>query len=300
VAVLPVLQPVVWNLMPATTVGRAVNAATQRLEEAGVSTARLDAQVILAHVLGVGRSWLFAHFEYALDDAQASQFTELIARRVKHEPVAYLIGRKEFYGIELQVDRRVLIPRPETEMLVDAVLVVAANQSPDPVIVADVGTGSGAIALALAANAENARIYALDVSPDALAVAAKNMANHDSRDQVTVLHSDLLASLPGPVDVIVANLPYVTSADYRTLDLDVRKYEPQLALEAGEQGLDVIARLLRQVPFHLCPDGTVFLEIGYDQGSAVLRLVADILPQALNADVHKDYQGRDRMVTFNL
>ena len=123
-AVLPVLQPVVWNLMPATTVGRAVNAATQRLEEAGVSTARLDAQVILAHVLGVGRSWLFAHFEYALDDAQASQFTELIARRVKHEPVAYLIGRKEFYGIELQVDRRVLIPRPETEMLVDAVLVV--------------------------------------------------------------------------------------------------------------------------------------------------------------------------------
>ncbi len=299
-AVLPVLQPVVWNLMPATTVGRAVNAATQRLEEAGVSTARLDAQVILAHVLGVGRSWLFAHFEYALDDAQASQFTELIARRVKHEPVAYLIGRKEFYGIELQVDRRVLIPRPETEMLVDAVLVVAANQSPEPVTVADVGTGSGAIALAVAANAENARIYALDVSPDALAVAAANTAKHDSRDQVTLLHSDLLASLPEPVDVIVANLPYVTSADYRTLDLDVRKYEPQLALEAGERGLDVIARLLRQVPSHLCPGGTVFLEIGYDQGQAVLGLVADILPQALNADVHKDYQGRDRMVTFNL
>ncbi len=298
-AVLPVLQPVVWNLMPATTVGRAVNAATQRLEEAGVATARLDAQVILAHVLGVGRSWLFAHFEYALDDTQANQFTELIARRVKHEPVAYLIGRKEFYGIELQVDRRVLIPRPETEMLVDAVLVVAANQSPDPVTVADVGTGSGAIALAVAANAENAHIYALDVSPDALAVAARNLANHDSRDQVTLLHSDLLASLPRPVDIIVANLPYVTSADYRTLDLDVRKYEPQLALEAGEQGLDVIARLLRQVPSHLCPGGTVFLEIGYDQGNAVLGLVADILPQALNADVHKDYQGRDRMVTFN-
>ena len=299
-AVLPVLQPVVWNLMPATTVGRAVNAATQRLEEAGVSTARLDAQVILAHVLGVGRSWLFAHFEYALDDGQASQFTELIARRVKHEPVAYLVGRKEFYGIELQVDRRVLIPRPETEMLVDAVLVVTANTFPDSITVADVGTGSGAIALAVAANAENARIYALDVSQDALVVAATNAATHDSRDQITLLHSDLLASLPEPVDVIVANLPYVTSADYRTLDLDVRKYEPQLALEAGERGLDVIARLLRQVPSHLCPGGTVLLEIGYDQGPAVLGLVADILPQALNADVHKDYQGRDRMVTFNL
>jgi release factor glutamine methyltransferase len=162
-----------------------------------------------------------------------------------------------------------------------------------------VGTGSGAIALAVAANAENARIYALDVSQDALAVAAKNTATHDSRAQITLLHSDLLASLPEPVDVIVANLPYVTSADFRTLDLDVRKYEPQLALEAGEQGLDVIGRLLRQVTSHLCPGGTVFLEIGYDQGQAVLGLVADILPQALNADVHKDYQGRDRMVTFN-
>jgi release factor glutamine methyltransferase len=286
--------------MPATTVGRAVNAATQRLEEAGVSTARLDAQVILAHVLGVGRSWLFAHFEYALADAQANQFTELIARRVKHEPVAYLIGRKEFYGIELQVDQRVLIPRPDTEMLVDAVLVVAANQSPAPVIVADVGTGSGAIALAVAANAENTRIFAMDVSNDALAVAASNTARLDSRDQVTLLHSDLLDSLPEPVDVIVANLPYVTSADYRKLDADVRKYEPQLALEAGEKGLNVISRLLRQVPPCLRPDGMVILEIGYKQGQAVLDLLAQVLPQALNADVHKDYQGRDRMVTFSL
>jgi release factor glutamine methyltransferase len=286
--------------MPATTVGRAVNAATQRLEEAGVSTARLDAQVILAHVLGVGRSWLFAHFEYALEDAQAHQFTELIARRVKHEPVAYLIGRKEFYGIELQVDRRVLIPRPETEMLVDAVLVIAANQSPEPITVADVGTGSGAIALAVAANAENARIFALDVSKDALAVAAVNTAHLDNSGQVTLLHGDLLEALPEPVDVIVANLPYVTSADYRTLDPDVRKYEPQLALEAGKQGLDVIGRLLRQVPAHLCAGGSVILEIGYNQGQAVLDLVADILPQASQLDVHKDYQGRDRMVTLTL
>jgi release factor glutamine methyltransferase len=300
VAVLPVLQSVVWNLMPATTVGRAVNAATQRLEEAGVSTARLDAQVILAHVLGVGRSWLFAHFEYALDDAQANEFTELIARRVKHEPVAYLIGRKEFYGIELQVDRRVLIPRPETEMLVDAALVLAANQSPAPISVADVGTGSGAIALAVAANAENARIYAMDVSRDALAVAASNTARLDSRGQVTLLHGDLLESLPEAVDVIVANLPYVTRADFRTLDADIRNYEPQLALEAGERGLDIIARLLQQVPSRLCPGGSVILEIGYNQGQAVLDLLADILPQALHADVHKDYQGRDRMVTFSL
>jgi release factor glutamine methyltransferase len=286
--------------MPATTVGRAVNAATQRLEEAGVATARLDAQVILAHVLDVSRSWLFAHYEHVLDDAHADMFTELIARRVRHEPVAYLIGRKEFYGIELQVDKRVLIPRPETEMLVDAVLVLAANQSPEPITIADVGTGSGAIALAVATNADNAHIFGLDVSKDALAVAAANTLRLDSGGQVTLLHSDLLAALPHAVDVIVANLPYVTSADYRTLDADVRKYEPQLALEAGEQGLDVIARLLRQAPLRLCPGGSVILEIGYNQGPAVLELVADILPQAQHADVQKDYQGRDRVVTFCL
>lgn len=299
-AVLPVLQPVVWNLMPSTTVGRAVNAATQRLEEAGVATARLDAQVILAHVLGVGRSWLFAHYEYALDDAQANDFTELIARRVKHEPVAYLIGRKEFYGIELQVDRRVLIPRPETEMLVDAVLELATMNSPEPLTVADVGTGSGAIAVAVAANADNAQIFALDVSKEALAVAAANVARLDSRGQITLRHGDMLQPLDRFVDVIVANLPYVTSADYRTLDADVRRYEPQLALEAGEQGLDLIERLLHQVPSRLCPGGTVILEIGYNQGKSVVDLVTRVLPQAQHVDLRTDYQGRDRMVTFNL
>lgn len=299
-AVLPVLQPVVWTLMPATTVGRAVNAATQRLEEAGVSTARLDAQVILAHVLGVGRSWLFAHYEYALDTEQADQYTELIARRVRREPVAYLIGRKEFYGLDLHVDRRVLIPRPETEMLVDAVLELASARGEAPLVVADVGTGSGAIALAVAANAENARLYALDVSDEALSVARTNVAHLDKRWQVTLLHGDLLAPLPECADVIVANLPYVTSADYRTLDLDVRGYEPQIALEAGVQGLDVITRLLRQVPAHLNPGGSVILEIGYDQGQAVLGLIARLLPQARDVDLHQDYQGHDRVVTFCL
>lgn len=299
-AVLPVLQPVVWTLMPATTVGRAVNAATQRLEEAGVSTARLDAQVILAHVLGVGRSWLFAHYEYALDFDQADQYTELIARRVRHEPVAYLIGRKEFYGLELQVDRRVLIPRPETEMLVDAVLEVTSAANQARVVIADVGTGSGAIALAVAVNAENAHVYAVDLSPDALAVARTNVARLDRRWQVTLLQGDLLEPLPERADIIVANLPYVTSADYRTLDLDVRGYEPQLALVAGKEGLDAITGLLRQVPSHLNPAGTVILEIGHDQGQAVLNLVTQILPQARHLDLHQDYQGHDRMVSFSL
>jgi release factor glutamine methyltransferase len=251
-------------------------------------------------VLGVGRSWLFAHYEYALDPEQADQYTELIARRVRHEPVAYLIGRKEFYGLELQVDHRVLIPRPETEMLVDAVLEVVSCADHSPVVVADVGTGSGAIALAVAANAENTRIYALDVSADALAVARTNVARHDPRWQVTLLDGDLLEPLPECADIIVANLPYVTSADYPTLDLDVRGYEPHIALVAGAEGLDAIRELLRQVPAHLNPNGTVILEIGYDQGQAALNLVTQILPQARHLDLHQDYQGHDRMVTFCL
>ena len=272
------LQPVTWTLTPATAVGRAVNAATQRLEEAGCTTARLDAQVILAHVLGVGRSWLFAHYDYTLEPGQAERYTDLIARRIAHEPVAYLVGRKEFYGLELQVDRRVLIPRPETEMLVDTVLGVAAAHSPAAMTIADVGTGSGAIALAVATNAPNTRVYALDLSEAALAVACSNFTRLDVRRQIVPLHSDFLAALPECVDLIVANLPYVNSTDYHTLDPDVRVYEPQLALESGPQGLDAISGLLPQAPHYLRPGGMVILEIGYDQGPAVVELVNRLLP----------------------
>jgi release factor glutamine methyltransferase len=295
-----VLQPVTWTLTPATAVGRAVNAATQRLEEAGCPTARLDAQVILAHVLGVGRSWLFAHYEVALEPAQAECYTELIARRIAHEPVAYLTGHKEFYGIDLQVDRRVLIPRPETEMLVDTVLAIAAAQSPAGMTIADVGTGSGAIALAVATNAPNVRVYALDISDAALDVARANFARLDMRRQIVPLHSDFLAALPECVDLIVANLPYVNSTDYQTLEPDVRVYEPQLALESGPQGLDAITKLLQQTQRYLNSDGMVILEIGYDQGLLVADLVERLLPDARHVDVSRDYQGHDRMVTFTL
>ncbi len=181
------VKPVMWTLTPSTMVGRAINAATQRLEEAGIDTARLDAQVILAHVLGVGRSWLFAHHEVTLDLEQAQRYTDLIARRVVYEPVAYLVERREFYGIELTVNRHVLIPRPETEMLVDAVLDYVAERSPAALTIADVGTGSGAIALAIAANAPEVKLYATDISPRALAVAQANVTSLDRRGQVLLL-----------------------------------------------------------------------------------------------------------------
>lgn len=291
-------QKIVWRLMPSTTIGRALISARERLDEAGSPTASLDAQVILAHVLGEDRSWLFAHYDYALSAEQANAYTELIARRIFHEPVAYIIGRKEFYGLDFQVDQRVLIPRPETESLVDAVLNFVAAHADTCRLVADVGTGSGAIALAVAANAPLLRVYAIDVSQDALAVAQSNVTQLDERKQVQLLHGDLLTPLPEAVDVIVANLPYISSTVYPELEADVRDYEPKVALESGPEGLDAITRLLRQATQYLRPQGALFLEISYDQGEAVMALANALLPNAYHISLRQDYHGHDRMVTI--
>ncbi len=293
-------QEVVWRLSSDATVGQAVNAATQRLAEAHISTARLDAQVILAYVLGVDRSWLFAHYEHILSPEHADRYTELVVRRMAHEPVAYLVNRREFYGIDLYIDRRVLIPRPETEMLVDQVLTEATIRDAQRLIVADVGTGSGAISIAVAINAPNTQLYALDVSADALAVARCNVESHDLSERIRLIQSDLLALLPERADIIVANLPYVANSDYRTLAPDVRDYEPTHALVAGPRGLDLIARLLPQLPDHCKPGCLVVLEIGYNQGDAVLGLVEKILPNATQLELQRDYQGHDRIVSFQL
>ncbi len=247
----PIWQQVVWKLSHDAEVGPAVNAATQRLEEAHIDTARLDAQVLLAHVLGVGRSWLFAHYEHILTPDQAEDYMDLVVRRVAHEPVAYLVNHKEFYGIDLYVDPRVLIPRPETERLVDQVLSEATIRDASHLIVADVGAGSGAISLAVAANAPNTHLYALDISADALTVARKNVARHNLADRITLMRSDLLDALPERADIVVANLPYVTSDDYAALEPDVRNYEPPGALVGGPLGLDAITRLLSQLSHHL-------------------------------------------------
>lgn len=292
-----------WRLAPATTVGMALNSGTQRLKEAEIEGAWLDAQVILASTLDVDRSWLFAHGEVELTAQQAELYTELIVRRVNHEPVAYLVGHKEFYGIDLLVDNRVLVPRPETEMLVDEVLAeiesrMSAADAPAEIVVADIGTGSGAIALAVASNSADARIFAVDISRKALAVARENIKRIDTRGQVTWLRGDLLRALPEAVDIIVANLPYISSTDYMGLEPTVRHYEPKLALESGERGLDAIARLFRQVQGKLRPGGMIYLEIGWQQGDEVAQLARDLLPTVRDIAIHRDYQGHQRMVAI--
>lgn len=291
-------QAILWRLSPGTPVGRALVSATQRLEEAGSPSAHLDAQVILAFILDRDRSWLFAHYDYELNEEQAARYTDLVARRVAHEPVAYLVGRKEFYGLELAVDGRVLIPRPETELLVDAVLDHIDSRRDKQVKVVDVGTGSGAIALAVATNAPEATVYALDISDHALSVARRNVETHELAGRVITLKSDLLAELPGPVDIIAANLPYITTGHMVELDAGIREYEPHLALEGGVDGLDVIRRLLAQIPSRLNPGGVIFLEIGSDQGEAALALVQACLPQATYVGLRQDYHGLDRLVVI--
>lgn len=291
---------VVWKLMPGTPVGRALVAATQRLEEAGSDTASLDAQVILAHILGKERGWLFAHYDQALTEEEAENFAELVARRAAAEPVAYLVGHREFYGLEIAVDPRVLIPRPETELMVDAVLDHIDSRANQQVRMVDVGTGSGAVAVAVAANCPSVHIYAVDLSPAALEVAKENVKQHDARRQITLLQGDLLEPLPEAVDIIAANLPYITSDEYLNLMADVRDYEPRLALEAGPEGLDLIERLLDQAPGHLYPGGVIFLEIGSNQGAAVLELVERLLPQAKHIGLRQDYHGYDRLVVIGL
>ena len=193
-----------------------------------------------------------------------------------------------------------LIPRPETELLVDAVLDQIEFRDHAVQRIVDVGTGSGAIALAIAANAPDAILYAIDLSADALDVARANVEKLDPRHQVTLRQGDLLTPLPERVDLIVANLPYISSPAYTTLDADVREYEPQLALESGPEGLDAITRLLAEAPHYLNPNGIIYLEIGYDQGVAVLALAKSGLPQNRGITLRQDYSGRDRLVIIEM
>jgi release factor glutamine methyltransferase len=281
-------------------------AVTRRLAESGSDTPQLDAMVLLGFVLGVNKAWLYAHPTRELTESEIVHYEDLVRRRMRHEPIAYLIGVKPFYGLDIAVDRNVLIPRPETELLVDRVLdylgsLAGADRR---LSVADVGTGSGAIAVALAANVPELTVYAVDVSDSALTVAAQNVERHGLGGQVQLLSGQLLDPLSTQVDVIVANLPYIATADLDMLPPQVRDYEPVLALDGGADGLAVIADLLATLALpqgrsKLRPGGRVYLEIGAGQGDAARTLVQDLLPDAEVA-IAQDYAELDRLLIVAL
>lgn len=269
--------------------GRAVTS----LEEAGVETPQLDAELLMAHSLGLSRSQLYAQLDRDLDAETRKTFQAVVSRRVKREPVAYIVGHKEFYGLELRVDPRVLIPRPETETLVEVALTIARQRGLS--LLAEVGVGSGAVAIALAVNLPQMEIYAIDSSSEALAVAQENCRRHQVSDRVHLLHGDLLEPLPQPVQLIVSNPPYVSRDELPTLEPEITDYEPLAALDGGADGLEQIRRLVEQAGPHLKPSGMLCLEIGETHALAVNDLVRTAFPSATVAVV-RDLAGLDRVV----
>jgi len=254
----------------------------------------LDAPVLLAHLLGVDRAALHAHPERPLTPEQAARFRQMIAGRGRGVPVAYLTGRRAFFDREFVVSPAVLIPRPETEHLIEAALEWARGRA--GLRIADVGTGSGAIAVTLAARLPDAAVWAIDASEDALAVARHNAARAGVAARITWFRGDLLSPLlanASQVDLIAANLPYIPSAD---LDgLAVARFEPRAALDGGPDGLDLIRRLLAQAPGVLAPGGLALLEIQSGQGKRVAELAGAAFEGA-EVRVLADYAGYDRVV----
>ena len=290
----------------------------QALDQSALDSPRLDAEILLAHALGMTRAQLHAHTQSQLSSAELDCYRQLIERRARREPVAYIVGHQEFYGLDLFVDSRVLIPRPETELLVEKAIEISQRQSvvadvcksrrserrlssevyrnqASGSVVADVGTGSGAIAVSLAVHLPQAQVYATDASPAALEVAACNCRRHGVEDRVRLLQGHLLEPLPEPVDLIVANLPYVSQAELAQLPPEISRYEPREALDGGPDGLDCIRRLLVQVGVHLKSRGIVLLEIGATQGQAVIALAERHFPAA-RVEISRDYAGLDRVV----
>jgi release factor glutamine methyltransferase len=272
----------------------ALAAARRRLAAAGIEDADLEAEVLLRHVLGWQRHQLYAHLQDDLTPAHDAGFDAVIERRLTHEPTAYIVGHKEFYGLELQTAPVALIPRPETELLVEEAL-RAARAGAGAALIADVGCGCGAMAVALAYHLPDAVIYALDVSEEALALAARNAARLGLSERIRFLPGDLLDPLPEPVDIIVANLPYVKSGDWETLPPEIREHEPRAGLDGGPTGTEIIERLLRQAPAHLQRRGVLLAEIGWDEGERVQEIARECFSGARVA-VKKDLTGLDRLL----
>ena len=268
--------------------------ASIHLANQDIESPQLDAELLLAHLLETNRTAILAWPEQQLTPEQLTRYRNLVARRGNREPLAYILGYREFYGLELVVDPRVLIPRPETELLVERALEIA-SQMASPSHIADVGAGSGAIAISLAVRLPESTIYALDHSPGALEVVTENARRLSVAGRVHCLHSDLLAALPVPVDIITANLPYVTTDEWQELAPEIRNHEPRSALHGGPDGLALIERLLAMAEPNLRPGGAILLEIGAGQGVGATTLAHQYLHQT-RVQLVQDYAGLDRLV----
>jgi release factor glutamine methyltransferase len=279
----------------AWTVGRLLTWTTDYLKRRGSESPRLDAEVMLAHVLDWERVQLYTHFTDEVSEGPRGRFRDLVRRRSEGSPVAYLVGRKEFYSLPFEVSSAVLIPRPESEFVVVEFLSLMKDiESPRAV---DVGTGSGCLAIASASRKPGARFVAIDASEEALALARKNAAKHSVADRIDFRLGDRLGPVLGeePFDVVMSNPPYIPTADIAGLELGVRDYEPHLALDGGPDGLDMVRGLIEQSVPLLKPRGHLILEIGTAQEKPVRDLIEAQPGLSLAPTIH-DHAGHPRVI----
>jgi release factor glutamine methyltransferase len=280
------------------TIQRLLTWVTEYLTQKGVDAPRLSAELLLSHVLGLKRIELYTQYNKVVAQEQLDRLRDLVKRAGLHEPVAYLVGRTEFYSIEFEVGPDCLIPRPETELLVQRSIEFLRKRT-GPQYICDLCTGCGIIAVAIAKNVPDAKVLATDLSEPALAVAAKNVEKHKLQERIELRPGDLFEPLVPKLDqfdLIACNPPYVSAAEYEALDKNVKEYEPRLALYAGQDGLDLYRKIAENVHQFLKPDGLLLLEIGYQQGPAVRELLEQTGGFA-RIQIDKDLQRHDRVVT---
>ncbi|MDP8256469.1 MAG: peptide chain release factor N(5)-glutamine methyltransferase [Candidatus Alcyoniella australis] len=247
--------------------------STEFLRERGVQEPRLDAELLIGEVLGLDRLGLYLQHDRQVETAERDRFRELIRRRLSGEPVAYILGRKEFYGLEFEVGPAVLVPRPETEVLVDCLLKLLAEQKLERPLIAEVGAGSGAICVSLAHSLPGAQLVATEISPEALEFASRNAVRHNVAEHIELLQSDVLERVAGPLDAVISNPPYIAEHELAALPADVRDHEPHAALIAGPDGLELIQRLVEQAAPLLRPGGVLCFEIGAGQLDRVTGII---------------------------
>jgi release factor glutamine methyltransferase len=272
----------------------------KRLKRHGIEDPQIEARILLGHAVELSAEQLLACLDMHPTQSHVEKLEQFIIRRISHEPIAYIIQHKDFYGLSYYVDHRVLIPRPETELLVEKAIDFAQNKQHNyDLKIADIGTGSGAIAISLAIHLAKSAIFAIDISPTALEVASINCQKHNIRKQITFLHGDLLNPLPVSVDMIVANLPYIAESEMKNLPPEIRDFEPITALHGGDDGLHYIEMLLQQAISKINPDGCILLEIGLGQRPMMANITKRYFPNAA-VTFFKDLGGIDRVIQIKL